>query len=99
MPLPISLALQELQKYSEYRDAEMHPCEGSKFHSPRPLIVHPFRIKGRALYLCGVCRDNVSTYITLQKESPEKLTWVVQRGFGNEIRRIADFILAANKVD
>lgn len=97
MPQPIKDALQAVGRYQETADPEAHPCEGSKFHTPRPLMVYPCRVGSKIMFLCGVCRDNVSIYLSIQVNS--KPSWDVQRCFGNEIRRIADFILSSGNVE
>jgi hypothetical protein len=73
--------------------ANEHECQGSKFHSPRPMIVHPLPMPhspGEMIYLCGTCRDNVLLLLDLQKE--EEMPWPVKRCFGNLVRALADSI-------
>lgn len=67
-----------------------HACQGSKFHSPRPTIVHPFpmpRVPGEIIYLCGTCRDNALLLLQLQRQG--EVPWPVKRCFGNIIRAVA----------
>jgi len=71
--------------------ATEHECQGSKFHSPRPLVVHQLPMPhspGEMIYLCGTCRDNVLLLSSLQEQG--EVPWPVKRCFGNLIRAIAD---------
>lgn len=66
-------------------------CEGSKFHSPNPLVVHPVHLPdGSAVMLCGTCRDNHIVLRSLMDASDEPVAWPVRREFGNLIRAIAE---------
>lgn len=70
--------------------ASEHTCQGSKFHSPRPMVVHPVPMPhapGGMIYLCGTCSDNVRLLLALQEQGP--VPWTVQRCFGNLIRAVA----------
>lgn len=64
-----------------------HECQGSKFHSPRPMVVHPFPALGEMIYLCGTCSDNVRLLLALQAQG--EVPWTVKRCFGNLIRAVA----------
>lgn len=66
-----------------------HECQGSKFHSPRPMVVHPFpmpHVPGEMIYLCGTCSDNVRLLLAL--ESQGEVPWTVKRCFGNLVRAV-----------
>lgn len=63
-------------------------CEGSKFHSPTPLILHEVTLtSGRIVMLCGTCKDNYAV-VTLLLDR-DKDSWPVRRQFGNVIRALA----------
>jgi hypothetical protein len=71
---------------------DQHECQGAKFHSPRPMIVHPFELpqsEGEIVYLCGTCADNVQVLLALLTAREGSVPWVVQRCFGNLARRVA----------
>lgn len=71
--------------------ASEHECQGSKFHSPRPMVLHPLPVPhspGEMIYLCGTCRDNVRLLLELQKQG--EVPWPVKRCFGNLVRYVAD---------
>ena len=74
---------------------DQHTCQGAKFHSPRPMIVHPFpKRRGSGedeiVYLCGTCADNVRVLLTLLKGHAGMIPWLVKRHFGNSVRAVAD---------
>lgn len=99
MPQAVTDLLKSLRWYKPETDPSVHPCEGSKFHSPRPMKVRPFRLtNGRTVYLCGVCRDNVNLFMGLQKHNSQ-LSWDVQRSFGNEVRKLSSYILRIGIAD
>ena len=71
-------------------------CEGAKFHSPTPLILHevdliPWDQTAPRLYvkLCGTCRDNLWVYQQIMLRNDGDMTWELQRCFGNRIRGLA----------
>lgn len=67
-----------------------HECQGSKFHSPRPMVVHPFPMPhtpGEKIYLCGTCSDNVRLLLALLGQGD--VPWTVKRCFGNLVRAVA----------
>lgn len=67
-------------------DAE---CEGAKFHSPTPLLLHEVALPGdRTAILCGICRDNSSVLSALMVTFAEELEWPVRREFGNRLRAL-----------
>lgn len=74
--------------------AETHGCQGAKFHSPRPMVVHPFRVDGpsgeRVIHLCGTCEDNVRLLTALMRAT--EVPWRVRRCFGNQVRNVAENI-------
>lgn len=61
-------------------------CEGSRFHSPTPLLVYVEEVAGTTVRLCGNCRDNLGVFSTLMNASNGSLPWEVRREFGNSIR-------------
>lgn len=74
---------------------EERECQGAKFHSPRPMIVHPFtwrRADGEdeIVYLCGTCTDNVQVLLALLKGRQGFVPWSVKRCFGNLVRSVAE---------
>lgn len=79
------------------------PCEGAKFHSPRPLfteevaLVRPDWWPGvntappgapRAS-LCGTCRDNLDILLQMLHHADGALDWEIRREFGNDLRALA----------
>lgn len=69
--------------------ANGHECQGSRFHSPRPLLVHRTELPhrpGEPIYLCGTCTDNYRLLSRL--EAVTEIPWPVRRCFGNLIRAI-----------
>lgn len=76
--------------------AHAHDCEGSKFHSPTPLILHrvdlvPWDNTGEKVYakLCGTCRENLWVYQQILQKNNGEIEWELQRCFGNKIRALA----------
>ena len=66
-------------------------CEGSKFHTPRPLLVHRMTLEdGRDAWLCGVCVGNVTVYQRLRKHAGGTVPWPVAREFGNTLRAVVE---------
>jgi hypothetical protein len=63
-------------------------CEGARFHSPQPLVLHEIKVGKRKAYLCGVCRDNLSVLDALTRSQDGDLAWPVRREFGNQIRAL-----------
>jgi hypothetical protein len=81
------------------------PCEGSKFHSPRHLVVRPhyltnevslhaqddtLLLDGDLVHLCGTCADNLSVYLTILVAYDGATPHTVRRDFGNGIRALGD---------
>lgn len=71
-----------------------HECQGAKFHSPRPMLVHPFKVDQRTVYLCGTCADNVQVLLALLTAHEGDVPWVVKRCFGNLVRSVAEAAFA-----
>lgn len=74
---------------------DQHTCQGAKFHSPRPMVVHPFHMhradsEDEIVYLCGTCSDNVQVLLTLLKGNKGEVSWPIKRHFGNLARAVAD---------
>jgi hypothetical protein len=70
-------------------------CEGSKFHSPTPLICTKVDLRDLAenadvpsdpVWLCGVCSANLLIFVRLMTATEGDLEWEVRREFGNRIR-------------
>lgn len=71
------------------RPATDEPCEGAKFHSPTPLILHDVLLSnGRVVSLCGCCRDNADVLAALIAKFAQDLEWTVRREFGNRLRAL-----------
>lgn len=62
-------------------------CQGAKYHSPSPVLVHEVELADRTVLLCGVCRGNLAVLHTLLGANP-KLSWPVLRCFGNRLRSL-----------
>lgn len=65
-------------------------CQGAKFHSPRPMVVHEFTTPDKTIYLCGTCVDNVGLLRSLLKAAD--VPWTVRRCFGNNVRQVAELL-------
>lgn len=65
-------------------------CEGAKFHSPNPLVLHTVSVGTKELLLCGTCRANLEVLRHLLAHNGGELDWPVRREFGNQIRAIAE---------
>lgn len=63
-------------------------CEGSRYHSPRPLMTYrvAYGRAGGVVHLCGTCRDNLRLLENLQDDEP--LPWDALREFGNRVRAL-----------
>lgn len=80
-------------------------CEGSIFHSPRPLFTQNTRLALREWWpedypvaawvwapsaeLCGTCRDNLNILLQMLHATNGDLDWAVRREFGNTLRALA----------
>lgn len=68
-------------------------CEGAKFHSPTPLILHEVALApsgaGTTALLCATCCDNLRVLQHLLTTNAGDVPWVVRREFGNMIRALA----------
>ena len=74
-------------------------CQGSKHHSPSPLVVRPVHLstlldevlegverEGQDLvYLCSTCRDNIIVYLSILYAYDGAAPLAVRRDFGNLI--------------
>lgn len=73
--------------------AVQRECEGAKFHSPKPLMVHERTLApsgaGETAWLCATCCDNLSVLQHLLVEHDGDLPWAVRREFGNLVRALA----------
>lgn len=74
-------------------------CEGNKFHSPTPLCVDYVPLIPKewnvaisvaqaetGMWLCGVCRDNLSILQQIWSAHQGNVPWMVRREHGNSIR-------------
>lgn len=68
-------------------------CEGAKFHSPTPLVLHETPLapsgEGPTAVLCGTCCSNLTVLQHLLAEHDGDLPWAVRREFGNLVRALA----------
>lgn len=72
---------------AEFARASDHPCEGSRFHSPTPLVTSEVGLEGaRTVWLCGTCENNLGVFVLLAESAKAPLPWPLLRGFGNQIR-------------
>ena len=80
-------------------------CEGSKFHSPAPLLVRPLYLENALgtlfygeetrpgedlVYLCGNCWDNLTVYLWILYAYNGATPYAVRRDFGNLVRDLGD---------
>jgi hypothetical protein len=63
-------------------------CEGARFHSPQPLLLHKVKMPKRTAHLCGTCADNLVVLQALLDANDGDLAWPVRRDFGNQIRAL-----------
>lgn len=77
-------------------------CQGSKFHSPRPLLVRPYHLstlvveaqgqepgsRSDLAHLCATCFDNVTVYVSLLIAYDGAPPPGLRRDFGNVIREL-----------
>lgn len=71
------------------------PCQGAKFHSPRPLTTRHWRFGDDLdVYLCPTCEANLDILMHLN-EQVQSLSWPVLREFGNQIRALGKQIAGA----
>jgi hypothetical protein len=63
------------------------PCEGAKFHSPRPLITELVRHGTVEAVLCHTCKANLEVLVYLSEQEGE-LSWTQLREFGNQLRAL-----------
>ena len=86
-PRNIAEMLKKHPRLAEGRDFTLrYSCQGSKFHSPTPLVVRRVTINSRSIFLCGTCQDNVQLLLDLGSVEDSPLPWVVLREFGTKIR-------------
>lgn len=65
-------------------------CQGAKFHSPNPLVLHRVTIGSEEVLLCGTCQTNLEVLRHLLVHNEGELDWPVRREFGNQIRALAE---------
>lgn len=79
-------------------------CEGSKHHSPTPLLVRPHHLSDEVpnligsnertgedlVYLCSTCADNLTVYLSVLWAYDGATPHSVRRDFGNLIRDLGD---------
>lgn len=78
------------------RWADGEPCEGAKYHSPMPLVLHLVSLhptdhtnRSREALLCAVCIDNLRTLQRMQVATDNNIPWTVLREFANQVRALA----------
>lgn len=76
--------------------ANERPCEGAKFHSPRPLVTELVKYGNVEAVLCHTCQANLETFLHLSK-SEGGLSWAQLREFGNQLRALGKRVLAEGK--
>ncbi len=76
--------------------SETKKCEGSEFHSPRPLVVRSYPVcpwspnDGHpTVTLCSVCGEKLTVYQALLADHAGHVPHTLSRDFGNAIRSIA----------
>lgn len=68
-------------------------CEGSRFHSPSPLLVEQVEqvdVGGRSVWLCRNCRSILRVSEHLQEHADGKLDWKVAKEFGTALRVLGE---------
>lgn len=77
-------------------------CEGSRFHSPTPMVTKMVRLIPDAwspmasaqhsprVYLCGTCADNLTVLQQIIAAHRGQVPWKVRREFGNTIRALGE---------
>lgn len=74
--------------------AAIHPCEGTKFHSPSPLTTICYEAyPGKQVWLCPTCLSKLQCFLFLHGSDPAAMTWDVMREFGNQIRLFGQEII------
>lgn len=70
-------------------------CEGSRFHSPQPLVLRrvflvprPWGPFAEEVTLCGTCEANLRVFQHLLYCYNGDLDWSIKREFGNIIRAL-----------
>jgi len=78
--------------------ASVHPCQGTKFHSPVPLTTKQFDDPALTdVWLCPTCTSKLEIFIHIYDTDPVSLTWDVMREFGNQIRILGQKIVLQKK--
>ena len=79
-------------------------CDGSKHHSPSPLLVRPYHLSAAVahvvgvasetekdlVYLCSTCKDNLTVYLSILYAYDGATPLAVKRDFGNLILALGD---------
>lgn len=66
-------------------------CQGSKFHSPNPLVIQEFTLRdGSTAMLCCTCESNLQVLLAITDSTDGPVAWSVRRDFGNLIRALAE---------
>lgn len=89
-------------------------CQGSKFHSPAPLLVRPIALSDavtvlvleqpgssdeEVVRLCATCTDNLTVYLSVLAAYAGQTPQAVRRDFGNTIRSLGDRAWALHQQD
>lgn len=82
--------------------AVVNPCQGAKFHSPRPLVTQvyvedPDLDLECAIWLCPTCYENLRVLLHLAGSSSDPLEWTILREFGNQLRALGLKIITLRK--
>lgn len=100
---PAMLALARSLDLGSFSDrlAEAQKCDGSRYHTPTPLLIDRYRYAGGGhvypitaalqdgdVRLCGTCAENLRVFLQLMVATSGDMPWEAQREFGNSIRRI-----------
>lgn len=75
----------------------VHPCQGTRFHSPVPMTTQRFEDKAfdhQDVWLCPTCTSKLEIFLHIHDSDPGALTWDVLREFGNTIRIMGQKIMA-----
>lgn len=79
-------------------------CDGSRHHSPSPLLIRPVYLStlldealgnqpsdpDDLVYLCSTCRDNIVVYLSILYAYDGAAPMAVRRDFGNLTRELGD---------
>lgn len=102
MPLPANLSNllvgNDLPLPGDAVAGNGHQCQGAKYHSPSPLVVHRVSLVDKPVqsrsehwvFLCGTCRDNLHVFQSILRMKDGDVPWPVRREFGNLVRALGE---------